>query len=338
MEQYRTALRAGQKYYNDSLQKGASPYPRVLEDIYNESMSAARGDMGIIDIPSDSIVGTLASGRKAAFAGNFMPILPLGTEFADKWVNLCTAHLGTEGITDPIVCLEYMGRFYVQEGHKRVSVLKSFGAPTVLAHVTRIIPTWSEAENVRAYYEFMDFYKLSGIYHMIFRRVGCYAKLQKLLGFEKDHVWTDEERADFLFMQYKFREVCDERMLESMGDRGCSDIILSCLEVYPYEEIKNLSSSDIRKRIQTIMPDLRFHAGIAGATHNPLAVMINDFLLNLTTQSRIRTIRHIYEENDRDYLVRVHRLHLDALEKKPGADLDEALSYSYYYWKDSDTL
>ena len=260
MEQYRTALRAGQKYYNDSLQKGVSPYPRVLEDIYNESMSAARVDMGIIDIPSDSIVGTLASGRKAAFAGNFMPILPLGTEFADKWVNLCTAHLGTEGITEPIVCLEYMGRFYVQEGHKRVSVLKSFGAPTVLAHVTRIIPTWSEAENVRAYYEFMDFYKLSGIYHMIFRRVGCYAKLQKLLGFEKDHVWTDEERADFLFMQYKFREVCDERMLESMGDRGCSDIILSCLEVYPYEEIKNLSSSDIRKRIQTIMPDLRFHA------------------------------------------------------------------------------
>ena len=31
----------------------------------------------------------------------------------------------------PIRCYEYMGRFYVQEGNKRVSVFKSFGSPTV---------------------------------------------------------------------------------------------------------------------------------------------------------------------------------------------------------------
>ena len=36
-----------------------------------------------------------------------------------------------------------------------------------------------------------------------------------------------------------------------------------------------------------------------------------------------------------EYLVRTHRMALDALEKKPGSDVDEALRYSYYYWKDS---
>ena len=63
--------------------------------------------------------------------------------------------------------------------------------------------------------------------------------------------------------------------------------------------------------------------------------MFNEFLLNLTTESRLRTVRHIYDENDRDYLVKVHRQHLDALEGKPGSDIDAALEFSYFYWKDS---
>lgn len=88
--------------------------------------------------------------------------------------------------------------------------------------------------------------------------------------------------------------------------------------------------------IETIVDaDLRFHDGVARATHNELAVMFNDFILNLTKESRLRTVRRVYEEGDYDYLVKVHRMHLDALEGKPGADIDEALEFSYYYWKDS---
>ena len=81
--------------------------------------------------------------------------------------------------------------------------------------------------------------------------------------------------------------------------------------------------------------DRRFHEAVAEVCHNPLAVMLNDFLLNVTSESRVRTIRKIYEENDSEYLVKVHRMHLDALEKKPDSDLDAALSFSYYYWKHS---
>lgn len=79
--------------------------------------------------------------------------------------------------------------------------------------------------------------------------------------------------------------------------------------------------------------DLRFHEAIAEATHNSLTMMINKFLLNITEDGRYRTIKTICQCNDREYLIRNHRMHLDALEQKPGSDIDEALEFSYYYWK-----
>ena len=79
--------------------------------------------------------------------------------------------------------------------------------------------------------------------------------------------------------------------------------------------------------------DLAFHDGVARATHNSLAVVFNEVLCDLTEESRRRTIRSIYAANDREYLVITHRKHLDALEKKAGSDIDQALDYSYYYWK-----
>ena len=88
----------------------------------------------------------MSAGRKNALAGNFMPILPADSEFGAKWISLCDAQLGDEGIREPVLCLEYLGRFYVQEGNKRVSVLKSFGAPVIPARVSRLIPPWSDDE------------------------------------------------------------------------------------------------------------------------------------------------------------------------------------------------
>lgn len=105
---------------------GKYPYPQVLDEIFDESMAAGRVELGTINIPTEHIVGTKTGGRQNAFAANFMPLLGEETEFAHKWISLCETNLSDEGIRDPIRCCEYMGRFYVQEGNKRVSVLKSF--------------------------------------------------------------------------------------------------------------------------------------------------------------------------------------------------------------------
>ena len=131
-------------------------------------MVTGRVDMGVIEVPTEQVVGTKSAGRRSAFASDFMPLLDMDTEFAQKWMALCAAHLGDEGIRDPIRCYEYMGRFYVQEGNKRVSVLKSYGAPTIPAYVIRMIPVWTEDPAVAAYYDFMQAFPKTKLYRTRF--------------------------------------------------------------------------------------------------------------------------------------------------------------------------
>ena len=163
LHQFKLALKAGQKCYRDCIHRGRDPYPQVLEELLQGGVVAGRVDLGELEIPIAQIVGMNTAGRQTAFAANFMPLLDLGTEFASKWISLCEAHLGDTGIVDPIRCFEYMGQFYVQEGNKRVSVLRSFGAPTIRAYVTRVLPLYSDDPAVRVYYEFLHFYERCGL-------------------------------------------------------------------------------------------------------------------------------------------------------------------------------
>ena len=93
-DQYLKALKSGQRYRKDCVVRGRYPYPQVLDDILDDSMVAGQMDLGLVEIPSEQIVGTKAQGRKPAFAANFMPLLPINSEFGAKWVSLCMAHLG----------------------------------------------------------------------------------------------------------------------------------------------------------------------------------------------------------------------------------------------------
>ena len=79
-----------------------------------------------------------------------------------------------------IVCFEYLGNFYIQEGNKRVSVLRHFGAARIPGYVTRIVPPLSDDPRIKAYYEFLEFYKVSKLYTVQFRRPGDYAKLSRV--------------------------------------------------------------------------------------------------------------------------------------------------------------
>ena len=110
----------------------------------------------------ERIVGTKSKGRSSSFSKSFYPVLKENTEFASKWIALCSAHL-SEGIREPVKAYEFMNEFYIEEGNKRVSVLKYFGAVSVPANVTRIIPPQNDDKETRIYYEFMDFYSLSEI-------------------------------------------------------------------------------------------------------------------------------------------------------------------------------
>ena len=242
-EQYIRALKLGQKNYKECIVQGRYPYPQVLDEILDEHMVTGRVDMGVIEVPTEQIVGTKSAGRRSAFASDFMPLLDLDTEFAQKWMSLCAAHLGDEGIRDPIRCYEYMGRFYVQEGNKRVSVLKSYGAPTIPGYVIRVVPAWSDDPAIRAYYDFMASYRMTGLYRVHFSRPGSFAKLQAALGFEPDHVWTADERQHFVAGLPYFR-----------------DALLVWLRVYAFEQLWSFSAAELNKSVAAVWPDIKLFA------------------------------------------------------------------------------
>jgi len=254
-EQYLDALRQGQKYYKSSMAAGRYPYPQVLDDIFDENSAAGQVELGLVDIPTDRIVGTKGRGRRSAFAGNFMPLLEPDTEFGTKWISLCTDHLSDVGIHDPIRCYEYMGCFYVLEGNKRVSVLKSYDAPSIQGLVTRIIPAWTEDTEVQVYYEFMNFYRLSRLYQVRFHRPGSYARLQAALGFESDHVWTVEERRHFLSGFSKLGEAFSRH-----GNKGLaietSGVLLAWLRIFRFSVLFEKTIPELVKDLDSIWTDV----------------------------------------------------------------------------------
>ena len=205
MEDYRSALRAGQRAYRASVARGQSPYLAVLDEIIADADIVAQEPLGLVDIPAESIVGTKTAGRHTAFASNFMPLLEDDTEFAIKWSNLCEAHL-EEGIHTPIIAFEYMNRFYVQEGNKRVSVLKYYEAVKIPGTVTRLIPARNDTLENKLYYEFLDFYKLSRINNVSFSRLGGYAKLQTLACKATGEAWTEDDRLNFSALYTMFSQ------------------------------------------------------------------------------------------------------------------------------------
>lgn len=258
IEQFNNALRQGKRYYAACTAKGLSPYPRVLDEEVNYSALAAVR-VGLTDIPADRIVGTWARGRMAAFAGNFMPLLDMNTEFGTKWVNLCEAHLDQGGITDPIACYEYLGYFYVQEGHKRVSVLKSYDAPVIPGVVTRVLPAPSDDPEIQRYQEFLQFYKVSRLYTAAFSQPGGYARLQAALGLAPDQEWPEETRRLFSSDYHRFAAVFDQLNAEKLP-LTAGDALLAYLAVHPYAEMQKQTSDQIRAALEELWPDVRLIA------------------------------------------------------------------------------
>ena len=182
--------------------RGRYPYLPVLDEILSHVDIKTEQPLGQIQIPLDFVVVTITAGRTVSFASYFMPILDVGTEFALKWANLSEAQIN-EGIRDPIVAYEYMNRYYVVEGNKRVSVLKYFKAASVSAVVTRKIPVFSEDdEEIKIYYEFMKFNEITGLNSIEFTKAGRAETLLKLMN--KTEKWDDDTRLDFNKILFNF--------------------------------------------------------------------------------------------------------------------------------------
>ena len=247
LSDYTKAYKLGKKDYQSRLLRGLPPTLEVLDDIIPKKGTYSEVSLGLVQIPIDQIVGTKTGGRSNAFAANFMPILRESSEFAQKWARLSTSH-ENEGIREPITAYEYMNKFYVLEGNKRVSVMKYFDVVSVPGVVTRIVPKRTEDKENKIYFEFLDFYELTQINYIWFSEEGNFKKMLEAVGKDTQTVWTDDERLEFssiyrrFMAEYKAQE--KDKLSVTVGDA-----FLAFVQLYGYEDILRMTTKELKELV-----------------------------------------------------------------------------------------
>ncbi len=245
-ENYEKAYKLGKKEYQQRMARGEKPTLLVLDDILPPKGTYSEVYLGMQQIPIEQIVGTKTNARSNAFASNFMPILDRKTEFAGKWISLSESH-EAEGIREPVKAYEYLNQYYVEEGNKRVSVMKYFDALYIPGTVIRLVPQRTDKIENKIYYEFLDFYEKTQINYLHFSKEGSYAKLLELIGKEPEKVWSEEERQNFSSIYYRFRKEfkCkSEKLSITTGDA-----FLVFIELHGYTKVCNMWTEELKTTI-----------------------------------------------------------------------------------------
>ena len=244
-----------------------------------------------------------------------MPILRENTEFAVKWANLSDAQIN-EGIRDPIVAYEYMNRYYVVEGNKRVSVLKYFKADSIVANVTRKIPKYSEDEDVKIYYEYMKFNEITGLFNIEFSKLGMAEQLLKLTGCTTR--WDPEVRSEFNSLLLHFTKAYEFRGGSKLPIT-VGDALTAFINVYGYKESLAMSDAEMNTNVVKCWNEfvVLTHKHTVGLVMDPTSVQEKKSLLSylLPTSNRKFTVAFLYpkspEESDWIYAHELGRNYLE---------------------------
>ena len=272
---YSKALKAGLREHKHCMASGVPSYVQVLDEVFPDSNSAQQQSVGLMEIPIDLIVGTKTAGRQYALSPSFLPLLDSDTEFGCKWINLCNAHLREEGIREPIRCFEYYGKFYVQEGNKRVSVLRYFEAPTIPAYVTRLMPTDTDSPRYALYQEFLEFFRIARLYQVQFTASGSYRKLLvKLEGAQEP--WTAAYRQSFLSSFLRFEEALRGQVF--LRGLSTADALLVFLRYHPFSAIREMDTDTLKNAVGLLQSDINTlaHPNPVAVSAEPAASEVRD--------------------------------------------------------------
>lgn len=276
---YQKALKMGERTYR--LEGANNKYLPVLEEIIADMPPMSQVKLGLVEIPIELIEGTYTAGRTNAFSRDFMPLLPAETEFATKWSELYDS-LCESGQRDPVVAYEYMNRFYLVEGNKRVSVQKFMGAVAVEGIVTRLVPPRNDTTENKVYYEFLDFYAKTKINYLLMTKEGSFEKLYRHIHPNDDEPLTDDESLEIKYIYCCFRKA----YIEKGGDKLSSTIgeqLLTYIDIFGYDEVRNQSSQDIKKNISKVWSEF-----VMLSEDNPFSMIMDP-----TEESRKKSIPHI---------------------------------------------
>lgn len=247
---YKQARALGRHFLAEHSDTDTKGYLLILDDLIGNVEITGEISLGTCEIPINKIIGTRTSARSNAFAGNFMPLLPENTEFGVKWMKLYSSHI-SEGIREPIKVYEYINRYFVQEGNKRVSVLKYLGAVAIEAKVTRLIPKRDENNKlVSIYYEFLDFDRRATFDNLWFSYRGSFTRLVHLVqAWQTEHPEVKTSTADLINGAFKSFRVCYREAGFDTLPITSGDAFLEYLNIYGFQQGRSLS--ELREQVKS---------------------------------------------------------------------------------------
>ena len=304
IDDYFKAKRMADRSIRRAVLEGRYPYLSDLDSKPGMSDTLSCIDLGIKEIPIQQIRGTKTKGRQGVFSYDFLPCAERDSEFAMKW-SAVFRYQNEEGISDPIEVYEYLHSFYVEEGNKRVSVLKYLDAITIRATVRRVLPDPKILEENPIYKEFLDFYKICPLYEIDLHEKNAYHKLARLLKKPEDRLWDEKDisrlRSSFYLFQKNYLKL-------GYDPDYCADGFLLYLSAYDYEKIYSLSDQKIVAQIKELDKEL----AILGKKekievfHNPAKEKQNVIdldplnLFPLLSEEKMLRIGFIYENKVND--------------------------------------
>ena len=247
---YKDARALGRRFLSDHADSATKGYLYILDDLLDDVEITGEINLGTMEIPVNKILGTRTSARSNAFAGNFMPLLPANTEFGAKWTKLYRSHIN-EGIREPIKVYEYINRYFVQEGNKRVSVLKYLGAVGIEAKVTRLIPKRDESNKlISIYYEFLDFDRRATFDNLWFSYQGSFTRLVQIVeGWQAEHPENQESAADLINSAFKCFRHCYREAGFAAIPITSGDAFLEYVLIYGFQPDRTLAT--IREQVKS---------------------------------------------------------------------------------------
>ncbi len=347
-EDYLQAQKKGLRLTHALQSRGEDPTLPVLSELVPELNRLTQVPLGLIQISLDQIEGTATRGRTTAFARNFMPLLDVDSEFALKW-SILYDDVVENGLRDPVLAYEYYNRFYIIEGNKRVSVMRTLDAVTIEANVTRILPEPEDSERYRVYQEFLGFYADSGINFINFGREGSFERLYALLDKQPGDKWTGDEISDLESCYHRFSQAYDART-GAKPPLPVGDAFLVYLDVFGYADSIGKTPADFAKDIGKVWPEFVVAAAnkpaallnqpgekqqtfLSSMLHRPPQVLRCAFLYNRSPQSSAWTYWHELGRKalEKEFGTRVETTFCENIKQKQAETVIDNLAKEGYH-------
>lgn len=230
--------------------------PASVNALMDDRLVSNRVDLGELAIPVNLIVGVAnTSDQVNHYTSEFLPIPAPNSKFAEHWMRIYEVFYLQEVDLNAIKCYEYLGKFYVADGLKRVSIAKTLGISTMRAQVIRILPIRTDTKEVQQYFDFLFQYRLTHLYQLQFTQPGFFEQLQSALGNGPSYRWSEGDRSRFL-MHWNTIEEAFRKAYGGLLRLTTADALVVLMRKYSYEQILQMESWVLARIFQASWKEL----------------------------------------------------------------------------------